>query len=226
MNAEIEYTQGTNIVNACASAHVTHLVWSALPHASKLTQGKLNKIEHFDSKAKVQEYAEQHKGDMLVSYVMPGYFMSNLLTQLKPTGNDNEYSIDLPWNPEKTQVGLINIRVDTGLFVAGLFEAASAANGVAVQAVSEWTTPAQVASTISSATGKKVVFRESEMTVEMADTMEKIPAELMENMMLIRDYSYFGVGAEGRQGESDKFFLQGVGKQNFADFAKSATWKL
>lgn len=78
MSKTVEYQQGKNIVDACKGEGIKHLIWSSLPNVTKLTNGELSKVEHFDSKAEVAEYAEQTKGDMLVSYFMPGFFMSNL----------------------------------------------------------------------------------------------------------------------------------------------------
>ena len=226
MDKDIEYQQGINIVDACKAAGVNHLVWSALPHATKISDGKLKKIEHFDSKAEVAEYAAKHKGDMMVSNFMPGYFMSNLTTQVKPAEDGSGYAISLPWDPEKTWVGMIDIRKDVGKFVAGLWEAGSKADGVYVQGVSEWVHPSQIAEEVSKATGKDVKWDQTEMTVETTDQMPKIPAELMENMMLIRDFSYFGVGTEKKQDESDKFLAEGTTKETWKEFAKSADWKL
>ena len=77
MSKSTEFQQGKYIVDACKAEGVKHLVWSTLPHVGKLTDGELAKVEHFESKAEMAEYAEQVKGDMMVSYLMPGYFISN-----------------------------------------------------------------------------------------------------------------------------------------------------
>lgn len=72
MDKQREIKQGKNIFDASKEAGVKHLVWSALPHAEKITDGALKHVEHFDSKAIVAEYAEENKGSMWVSHVMPG----------------------------------------------------------------------------------------------------------------------------------------------------------
>jgi uncharacterized protein YbjT (DUF2867 family) len=69
---EIEVQQGKNIFNACKAERVTHFVYSSLPWATKLTDGVLSRLAHFDSKAMVEEYIESNKGDMIASYFMPG----------------------------------------------------------------------------------------------------------------------------------------------------------
>jgi len=71
MNKDIEMQQGKNIFEAVKSAGVKHYVWSSLPYAAKLTNGRLMHVDHFDSKAIVEEYVEANKGDLIASYVMP-----------------------------------------------------------------------------------------------------------------------------------------------------------
>ena len=66
-NKATEVTQGKNIVDACKEAGVKHLVWSSLPHVTNMTNGEFTKVEHFDSKAEVAEYAASVKADMIVS---------------------------------------------------------------------------------------------------------------------------------------------------------------
>jgi len=196
-----------------------------LPHVGKLTKGELTKVEHFESKADVAEYAEKVKGDMLVSYYMPGYFMSNLTKQFKPDEETGALTLSLPWNAETTWVPMHDIRKDTGLFTVGLLEAGSAANGVAVQGASEWMHPQEVVDVLSKATGKDIRFKEQPASVEsIAKIGNKIAEELQENMLLIRDFSYFGKGAEKKQAESDKYLVPGSKKQTWKEFAETNQW--
>jgi hypothetical protein len=220
-----EVKQGKNIVDACKEVGVKHLVWSNLPHVGKMTDGVLSKVEHFESKAIVAEYAEEIKGDdLIVSYFMPGFFMSNLTGQIKP-GDDGIPTLNLPWNAESTWVPMIDIQRDTGLFTAGLFEAGGSANGVYVQGVSQWLHPQDIVSTLKEIKGGDVKFVEQQATVESAAQIgNRIAEELTENMILIRDYSYFGNGTEKKQAESDKFLLPGAKKTSFKDFASRAQW--
>ncbi|KAG9776185.1 hypothetical protein KCU88_g4950, partial [Aureobasidium melanogenum] len=187
MSKEGEFQQGRNIVDACKEQGIKHLVWSSLPHVTKLTDGHLAKVEHFDSKAEVAEYAEQVKGeDMIVSYFMPGYFMSNLPSMINPDPETGVVTLSAPWNPTETWVPMIDIQKDTGAFTAGLFEAGAEANGVYVQGIK----------------GKEVRFVEQPATVESAAQLgNRIAEELTQNMILIRDYSYYGKGTEKKQAE-------------------------
>jgi len=154
-----------------------------------MTNGELSRIEHFDSKAQVTDYATKIKGDsLLVSTFMPGFFMSNLLGQIKRQENGT-IALSLPWDADKTWLPLLDIRGDTGKYVAGLFEAGSAADGVAVQGVSEWVHPAQIISLVAELSGQDVKFQPQEMTVEMTNNMDRIPAEMVQNMVRIAHLS-------------------------------------
>lgn len=72
MSKEIEMRQGKNIFEAVKAEHVSHYVFSSLPHVEALTGGELTNVHHFDGKASVAEYITEHKGDMIVSFFMPG----------------------------------------------------------------------------------------------------------------------------------------------------------
>lgn len=225
MDKDIEFNQGKNIVDASKAQGVRHLVWSGLPSATKVSNGALSLVEHFDSKADVTDYGNKHKGDSLIfSTFMPAFFMSNIPGQIKRLEN-GETGLQLPWDGKKTWVPLIDIRADTGKFVAGLFEAGSSANGVAVQGVSEWAHPDDIVATVAEVSGQDIKFVPQPLEAEATKSMPKIPGELAQNMLFIRDFSYFGPGTEQKQAESDKYLPADLGKKStWQSFAKAQTW--
>ncbi|KAJ9640703.1 hypothetical protein H2204_003332 [Knufia peltigerae] len=226
MSKTVEYQQGKNIVDACKEEGIKHLIWSSLPNVTKLTNGELSKVEHFDSKAEVAEYAEQTKGDMLVSYFMPGFFMSNLTGQFQPDKETGVIAISQPWKPSETWIPMLDIQKDTGFFTVGLLEAGAQANGVFVQGVSEWMHPKDITDQLSQLTGREVKFVEQPASVESAANLgNKIAEELAQNMLLIRDYSYFGKGAQDKQAQSDKFLVSGAQKTTWKKFAQGIKWQ-
>ena len=78
MDKQKEIQQGKNIFDACKAEGVKHFIFSSLPYAEKITKGVLKNVDHFDSKAQVEEFIEENKGDMLASYVMPGKSIHSL----------------------------------------------------------------------------------------------------------------------------------------------------
>ena len=184
-------------------------------------------IDHFDSKAEVQDYIEEIKGDMIASYFMPGYFTSNFKGGINP-GQDGVLSWTVPFHPTETKVALINIQEDTGKYVAGIIAKGKEANGVAVQAVSEWKTPQEIVDVIAKHVGKEIKFTQvpPEVFVKFLPFPEYIANEFTENMILIRDFSYFGPGAEKNQAEHDKWLLEGTKTVPFSEYVKTVEWGL
>ena len=126
-------------------------------------------------------------------------------------------STDIPWP-------LIAPRRDMGKYVAGVFEGASRANGVKVHAVSTWTTPKEVAASLSKESNREVGFN-----LVPADTFygflkpnmgEVVASELTETMRLVGEYSYYGNGEEKNQAEHDKWLVKGAEKISYPQWAK------
>lgn len=119
MNRASEVTQGKNIVDACISTGVRHVIWSALPNITALTSGVLGNIEHFDSKTDVSEYAESKKAEigLWVTHFMTGYLKTGIRT------------LSFSWNETATQIPLLDIVSDMGKYIARVLPLGSKAEG-------------------------------------------------------------------------------------------------
>ncbi|UZJ56406.1 hypothetical protein CBS101457_005726 [Exobasidium rhododendri] len=211
-NKDTEVGQGKAVADVSKASGVKHLIWSGLPHVTKLTNGQLKHVEHFDGKAEVSEYIESIKGeDIVATYFMPAFYMSNFLTMIKPADEKTgEFTIVLPFGDgDKTQVPYIDSEKDTGAYVAAILLADPASvNGQHVQAVSQWATPNETANALSDATGKTFKYQDIPADVWAGFLPPPIATELKENMLLIRDYSYYGKGtAQGQEGQDKKLSL-------------------
>jgi uncharacterized protein YbjT (DUF2867 family) len=228
MSKSTEITQGKNIVDAAIATGVKHLVISSLPNVTALTNGALPNVKHFDSKAEVSDYAEAQKSKtgMWVTHFMPGYFMQNLKSAISKDLQTGASIMAVPWNGTTTEIPLIDIVSDAGKYVAGALVLGSAADGARIQAVSQWATPIAVATTISEITGTKVTF--VEVSKDVWEGYLPLPphakTELGENMILIKDYSYYGKGAPAKQSEHNKFLDAISGQQltSLVDFVKNS----
>ncbi len=79
---EVEIAQGKAMADAAVKARVTLLIWSSLPHVSRMTNGKITGAQSFDTKAEVEEYI---RGLHIKSvFFMPGWFMQNHLKIMRP----------------------------------------------------------------------------------------------------------------------------------------------
>ena len=210
MSKSGEIQQGKNIADACKALGVNHLIWSSLPHVTKLTNGVLKGVEHFDSKAEVELYIRSMKGDMAATYFMPGFYMQNIKGMIN-SGQDGMPTLAQPWDRNATQVGLLDAAADTGKYVAGiLLQDLRDVDGMNVHAASDWITPGQMVDTITKISGTEVKFQQLPEDVFQSFLPPAVAAEMTENMVLVRDYSYFGKGQEKEQSRSDKV-LEGTG---------------
>jgi uncharacterized protein YbjT (DUF2867 family) len=225
---ELEIQQGKTIADAAKAAGVKHLVWSALPNTTKLTNGVLKHIEHFDSTAEVAEYIESVKGDMVATYFMPGFYMSNIKGSIKP-GQDGVPTLAMPWDASETKVALFDTATDTGTFVAGILsQDPKSVDGLYVPAVSQWVTPNEIVQTITKVSGTEVKFHSVPEKVwqSFLPMPEKMAQELAENMVLVREYSYYGKGAEKEQAKADEKVLAGAKTVSWEEFVKAnGPWK-
>lgn len=237
MSSSIEVQQGKNIADAAKAAGVKHFVWSALPNVTELTNGTLRAVQHFDGKSEVARYLDSIKADtgMLTTFFMPGFYMSNIksMTRSNPDVNNGVPTLTLPWDPEKTQVPLFNPARDTGTFVGGILGSPNPAelDGKWIQAVSQWSTPNEIVSDMSQALkGQEIKFNPVPAEVYIKFLPEAVASELTENMVLIRDYSYYGPGSREKQPESDRVLHHlGLQTQSWKEFIeqdqKTGEWK-
>lgn len=228
MNKDTEVGQGKAVADASKAAGVKHLIWSGLPHVTNLTNGQLKHVSHFDGKAEVTEYIESIKGsEMVATYYMPAFYLSNLVGMIKPSG-EGQFALTLPFGDgDKTQVPVIDISEDTGTYVAAILAADPASvNGKHFQGVSSWVTPNEIVQTLSQVTGKQFIYNDIDAEKWAGFLPPKVASEMKENMILIRDYSYYGKGTESQQAEQDKALHIESKASSLQQWAKAnaATW--
>ena len=70
------------MADAAVAEGVDLLIWSTLPNVTKMTEGKLTGVKHFDSKATVETYI---RGLPIKSvFYMPAFYMQNMKNMFKP----------------------------------------------------------------------------------------------------------------------------------------------
>lgn len=106
---EVEFNQGKNVADAAKEIGVQHLIFSSLLHVGKITDGRLKRVTHFESKADVEDYIK--KIGVPASFYLPGYFMSNFFHGVQK-GEDGSLSFAFPVGKD-AKFPLIDI-ADTG----------------------------------------------------------------------------------------------------------------
>lgn len=78
---DLEQKHAINIITAAASTStLKHFIWSTLPHASRISNGKYE-IPHFQAKNFAEDYIEKHLHDLWTktSFLWVGWYSTNVL---------------------------------------------------------------------------------------------------------------------------------------------------
>ena len=175
-----------------------HLIWSSLYDVTKLTGGEFPNVEHFDSKAAVEQYIREL--GIPATFLMPGYFMSNFpggtFRQLPPS---NDWTIALPM-PASTPIPFLDAADDTGKFVKGILTHRDKLLGKRILAATDYYTPSDAIAIFKelfpkageSAKFVQVSKDEYKVALAKASMPEKAQEELYENMAFMNEYGYYG----------------------------------
>jgi hypothetical protein len=144
-------------------------------------------LHHFDSKALVEEYINEV--GQPASFVLPGFFMTNIPGSIKLTLDGDSYTLTQLFHPD-TQIPMLDVPTDFGKFVASCLAKPDATIGKHVLAASAWVTPLDVCTAVERVTGKNCEFN------EMEEKDWKAGQELLENMVMIKEWAYYGPGAK------------------------------
>ncbi|KAH6669409.1 putative NmrA-like family domain-containing protein 1 [Halenospora varia] len=194
----VEMAQGKAMADAAKETGVQHFVWSSLLDVTKLSNGVLSKVAHFDSKAHIEEYIRST--GIPATFFLPGFYMSNLpggmMRQLPP---NNDWTLGLPV-PTTTKVPLLATVDDTGKFVKGILLNREKTLGKRIYGATDYYTLAQLVEQFKETfpeagkTAKAVelpheVFKNILMGTGMP---EKGAEELLQNMRLLNEFGYYG----------------------------------
>ncbi|KAF1819405.1 NAD(P)-binding protein [Dissoconium aciculare CBS 342.82] len=225
LSKDREIRQGKNIFEASKSAGIKHLVFSALPNVSKLSQGRHTQVEHFDGKAEVAEHIEANKGDMWASYYMPAMYIDFLKNLVHPV--DGVPTLSLPFPDENIPWPLVAPRRDGGKYVVGLFEAGREADGAHVQGISTWTSPRKFVDQLGESLGREVRYQPVSGEAFGRNFPEAIRADLVDMMLWIGEDSYYGAGSPAKQAESERFLVEDADLLDVPGFIREAQpWKV
>ena len=96
---------------------------------------------------------------------------------------------------------------DTGKFVAGILLQPSRQLGERIFGATDWYTVEQIVSTIEKVSGKKVKYQELPDEVFKSFLPAEIAEEMTQTLMFMREYAYYGPGADEALEESLKVYI-------------------
>ena len=147
-DVETEIREGINIVRAASAAGVSHLVYSSVAGADRVTG-----IPHFDSKAEVEK--EIRRSGVPFTIVAPVFFMENFLADFMAAGlAQGSISMALPATRRLQQIAL----ADIAQFNALVIERRESFLGKRIDIASDELTSATVAAVISEVSGRQIEY--------------------------------------------------------------------
>ncbi|PMD61390.1 putative NmrA-like family domain-containing protein 1 [Hyaloscypha bicolor E] len=196
-SAEVEMTQGKGMADAAKEAGVQHFVWSSLPEVKEHSKGVLEHVEHFDSKAHIEQYIRI--SGLPASYFMPGFYMSNIpggMFRQAPPNNDWTFALPIPGS---TPIPLLNTADDTGKFVKGILNNREKTLGKRIYGATDYYTIDEIVKEF------KEQYPEAGKTAKSAElphdvfkgimmktgAPEKSAEELLQNMRLMNEFGYY-----------------------------------
>ena len=204
---------------------MNHLVFSSLINVSKASNGKLTRVTHFDSKAKIAEYI--HSINIPASFFMPGFYMSNLPGMIQ-IGDNGNLTWMLPISP-KSKIPVFDTKGDTGKYVLAILKKGLEDKGVfgkEYPAAVKYMTPEGIINTVAERKGVKGHFIEIPedgfiKALEDKGMPHHAADDLTANMLLMNEggVGYFG----GMDVEAPQKEL-GVKPTSFEEWVK-AEWK-
>lgn len=109
---DVEVKQGKNAADAAKQARVKHVIFSSLENVTKNSNGRLKHVVHFDGKNEVEQYIRFQDFET-VSFIQPGFYMSNFPGRSFRKGDDDVHNFIMPVS-EKAQIPLFDVEADFG----------------------------------------------------------------------------------------------------------------
>lgn len=195
----IQRDSATAAADACVAAGVARIVYSTLPHVSKISGDKYVNVGSFDGQAEAAEYIRDNLGAVVQSaFVAAGSFMQNWHAVMKPQpssqlGEDGVFVIARHVAPEM-RLPLVDI-AETGKWVAAVLADFDNFRGKTVCMASREYSMREIAEKLSANTGKKVVYRQisnDEAIGAFGGDRNPAAGMLVEMMLYQEEFRYFG----------------------------------
>lgn len=174
-----------------------------------VSNGKLDKVAHFDSKAQVEEYIRGL--EIPSTFFLPGFYMSNIPGQSLNNRQNGKYNIALPI-PTDSPMPLFDAGRDTGKFVKGILLNRSKLLGARVLGATDYYTPAGILEEFQSVKsrdggGGMAIQAPEDMFKKILASKglsEDLQEEMLQNMQLMPQFGYYG-GANLNESHSVRY---------------------
>lgn len=176
-----EYHFGKVIADAAVEAGVKYIIFSTLPFAREISNGK-NPVPHFDNKAKVEQYIRSLP--VKSSFYCPGCFMQNFLTNLAPQPQSDGSLVIQSILGAGTDLPIVDAVTDTGNYVGAILAQPEKYQGKVLFAASEFTNFNEIAKTMSNIYDRPISYQQ----VDQKNYLTFLPEVLRKDMVAMFSY--------------------------------------
>ncbi|KAM4065033.1 nmrA-like family protein [Hirsutella rhossiliensis] len=188
-NAATEISQGKAVADAAKAAGVKHLIFSSLINATDASNGRLSRISHFDSKAKIEQYIRD--SGIPSTFVLPGWYASNFFQAIQKS-EDGSYLLPAPVDVDKAKIPILDVVADTGKFVKAAIKHHPKYVGKHIYAATNYYSPSQLLAEFSEVMGKPAKAVQIPQEAFKAYLPPPIAQEMLENFLLTENPGYYG----------------------------------
>lgn len=191
---ERELAQGKAMADAAVDAGVQYFIFSTLTNGGKMSEGKIQKLAHFDVKAEIEDYIRTKP--MKSAFFAPGSFMQNFNHFMGPRpAGDGTFAIAHFVKPE-TKLPLIDTVDDSGKYVGAILAEPDKYEGKVFSAATRLYSYSEIVKTMSETSGKTVNYKQLPQGVWKSFLPAEIAEYLADMFVWIQDYGYYGPQSE------------------------------
>ncbi|KAF2177289.1 NmrA family transcriptional regulator [Zopfia rhizophila CBS 207.26] len=182
-----ELAQGKNVTDIAKEVGVSHLILTSLLPIKEITNGHLQHVLNFDTKAEIEKYIRQ--SNVPATFFLPGCFMTNFDKQLQK-GPEGSYTLSYPISKE-SKLPLVDTAEDTGKFVKSIIKNRDTLFGKQVLGATDYYIPEQIVQDIKSVSGRDAKFYQISGEKYKSQLPEFIARRILENFLFFEDPGYF-----------------------------------
>lgn len=185
-----EIAQGKNIADVAVAVGVQYLIFSTLPHVTKISGGRYTHVAPFDSKAEVELYIRSLP--IRAAFFNPGSFMQNFYGALAPQPAGDGTFVIASSGSKETQFPLFDPVADSGKYVGAILASPGQFEGVQLCAAENLYSLEEIAALMSRVSGKTVRYVQVEQSVYRGFLPPSGKDIYSEMMLYYQDFGYFG----------------------------------
>ncbi|KAI9825790.1 MAG: hypothetical protein M1826_006892 [Phylliscum demangeonii] len=193
---ELEKQQGRNVADAAKECGVQHFIWSSLLDVNKLSHGQYAHVDHFDSKAAVEEYIRTLA--IPATFFLPGLYMTNFSDgMLRPdAAHPGSMRLALPV-PATTPFPLFDAGRDTGTFVKAILRHRAACLGQRVYGATDYYSAQQIVDQFGHVKAREAAFVQipaDDFTAALTGSgmSARGALEMTQNLLFMPEFGYYG----------------------------------